>query len=258
MMGTNVAGYELVERVARGPRATVYRGRDSARQVAVKIYDVAVESVVSIDASAHGRVRHPAIARVLDARCLASGAPCVISEWIDGIPLDALVAQDVGWPRVHALIRSINAGLAVLHAAGIVHGDLKPSNVIATRRGSHRAAIVDVGHSLVELAPEPSAYRSPEHAAGQPIDGRADLYALGAIAYELLTGEQPGNSAVPPSQRAPDRSIPRAADDLCTWLLADDPDARLPSTRVLAVTLGALAFEHGALSGATVLEEGRR
>jgi serine/threonine protein kinase len=268
-IGTKIGGCELVELVSDGVCASVYRGRGAFGDVAIKVYGRAfVEARVTIATAAPARVRHAAVARLLDAQRTPDGAYSLISEWVDGVPLGDVVAERPPWPRVRALIESINAGLGAIHGAGIVHGDLKRSNVVAARDRALEAVIVDLSHSIVtadaritpaEVTLSSAPYVSPEQAVGVPLDGRSDLYALGVIFYELLTGVRPidGGTArelflrhcheqvVPPRRRAPDRDIPQIAEDLCMWLLTKDRDAR-PSTRGLAIALGALASEPAA------------
>ena len=128
---------------------------------------------------------------------------------------------------------------------GVVHGGLEPSNVIV-RAGRPAATIVDFSHAVFAndrmTATGSAAYISPEQAQGAPLDGRSDFYALGVILYELLCGELPfeGHQHEPviaPRMRAPDRDIPKIAEDLCMWLLAKERDARLPNARVFAITI---------------------
>jgi serine/threonine protein kinase len=157
------------------------------------------------------------------------------------------------WESIRRIVGAIGSGLGALHARGFVHRDLKPSDVIVTSRRSCAAVIVDASPALCEHttghAGGTSPYAAPERATGRPddlaIDGRADLYALGVIMFQLLTG-------APPDREPSASDVPRVASALCTWLLAHDRDARVPNAHVLAVTIGAAASELGALWGATV------
>jgi len=256
----------LVEVVARGPLATVYRATHPRRgEVAVKLYHrehELADTRARIESVAQAQVQHPSVARLIDAGRLADGRCYLASEWVDGPTLAALVPQRPAWARIRPIIASIASGLGAIHEAGIIHRDLKPSNVMLPPTGTPAATIVDFSHSLIVgdvrvtdagLVLGSAAYMSPEQTRGDALDGRSDLYALGVILYELLCGEPPfaGEGAdvlrrhqrepvVAPRKRAPDRAIPAAAEDVCMWLLAKDPAARVPNARVFAVTLAAM------------------
>jgi serine/threonine protein kinase len=292
-LGTRVCGFQIVERIAEGDGAVVYRASDDKRDVAVKIYERGSQQAMDkpgerparstaaggteldkpgerparstaaggaelinpralVESAAQGLVQHPAVARLIDATLLADGAYCLVSDWIHGVPLTAVIAEAPSWERVRRIVESINAGLGAIHAAGVIHRDLSPDNILAPRAQAPAAVIIDFSNALVQdgvRAPSSAghgatAYAAPEQTAGLPLDGRADLYALGVVLYELLTGSLPDDELTPPRARAPEREIPVVAEELCMWLLAKDRDARVPSSRVLAVTLGAVAAEH--------------
>ena len=349
-LGTRVCGFQIVEQIAEGNGATVYRAHDDKRDVAVKIYERGDEARPTIDpralveSAAQGLVQHPAVAKLIDATLLADGSYCLVSDWIHGVPLTAVIAEAPSWERVRKIVESINAGLGAIHTAGVIHRDLSAENILAPRAQSPAAVIIDFSNALVldgvratRTASTPghaiTAYTSPEQLAGLPLDARADLYALGVVLYELLTGVKPATNPeaaplestanlestpkpestleaaplestanlestpkpestlesaplestanlesapklesklesatngevananananaievgtaplaiTPPRARAPQRDIPVVAEELCMWLLATDRDARVPSSRVLAVTLGALAAD---------------
>jgi serine/threonine-protein kinase len=212
------------------------------------------------------KVAHPSVARLHASGVLDDGAFYLVSEWIDGVRLeDRLAAGPMEWHELGPIAWSISRGLHAIHAAGVVHRDLKPSNVMLPRAGEP-AVILDFGHALLlddERLTETgqilgtASYIAPEQASGHPLDGRADLYALGVILYRGLTGCLPfdgpssaevlrrhvSEPVVRPTERAPSRTIPRAAEDLCMWLLAKEPAARVPNTRVLILTLQGMARE---------------
>lgn len=274
--GSSVAGFVLERMVHDGLLAAVWRANRGGECFALKIYRPGPHAPpplrVAREREAQRRVDHPHVARLCDFGRLDGGGAFLASEWVDGVTLaERLAAGALPWREALALAGAIGQGLGAIHAAGIVHRDLKPSNVMLPAGGAPPVKVLDFGHSLVLDAARMTetgkvlgsvAWMAPEQAAGRAIDGRADLYALGAILYRCLTGHDPFEDrapaevvrrhqtepVVPPSRRAPGVEIPRAAEDLCLWLLAKSPEARLPSARVLRVTLGAMrgARERGA------------
>src|SRR5262245_55982043 len=251
----------------RGPFATVYRSRLGGATVAAKIYRPGIAHAWSERAmrerDALARISHPGVARLVDAGMLADGSPFLLSAWVDGESLEAALACRVPAAAALAVISALADALSAVHAVGVVHRDIKPSNIMIPRAGTPAAILVDFGHCLLAgddrvtesgVALGSPAYTAPEQAAGDTVDARADLYALGVVLYRALTGELPFASAstaellrlhqiepvVPPRRRAPDRDIPAAVEDLCLWLLAKEPRARTPSARVLSITIRAL------------------
>ncbi len=264
--GQTVAGFTLTERIARGHLASVYRAERGGERAAVKIYEAALDAHraerIERERDMQRRIAHPCVAPLLDAGLLADGAPFLVSGWIDGRPLEArLAAGPMTWLELAPILRAVGRGLQAIHAAGIVHRDLKPSNIVLSP--GETAVVLDFGHALAlgerRLTADDhvlgsASYTAPEQAAGAPLDGRVDLYALGVIAYRALCGVLPFADAsaaevlrrhmvepvIAPRVRAPARQIPAAAEDLCLWLLAKEPAARLPNARVLAITLEAM------------------
>jgi len=268
-LGSSVAGFVLARRVAQTPWAAVYEAHRGAERAAVKIHLTGAGSAelherIRREREAHARIAHPCVARLREWGRLPDGATFLVSDWIAGTSLEErLAAGPLPWPTLRRVVAAIGRGLAAIHAAGIVHRDLKPSNVMLPAAGRPAAVILDFGHSLwvdeERLTDQgvilgSAAYMAPEQAAGRPLDGRTDLYALGVILYQALTGglpfDYPSSAEVlrahqcevvtPPGRRAPDRPIPGGAEALCLWLLAKDPAQRVPNARVLAITLGAL------------------
>jgi eukaryotic-like serine/threonine-protein kinase len=267
LLGTTVAGWRLVERIASSAHASVFVGERDGERAAVKLCRAAADSAASRrsvrEALALGRVSHPAVAPLLASGLLPDGAPFVATRWIDGTSLAALLDdRRVRWPEMVPILAALADALIAIHGAGIVHRDLKPSNVMVPAGGPVAAVILDLGHALVfgdaritesGVAVGSVGYMSPEQAAGGTVDARSDLYALGVILYRALTGTPVFTGTAsevmrahrhapvePPRQRATGAAIPRAAEDLCLWLLAKRPAERVPSAAVLAMTLRAI------------------
>jgi serine/threonine-protein kinase len=270
LLGSRIAGFKLIRCIARGALASVFEGERGSSRAAVKIYSYswALRNDRNLrEEQAQRQIDHPCVARALATDRLDDGSFLLASEWIDGDTLEArLVARSLAWSEIVAILIDVARGLGAIHAASIVHRDLKPSNIMLPAGGKPAAKIVDFGHALViedtrltdtGIVLGSAHYMAPEQAQGIPIDARTDLYAVGVVLYRLLTGVVPFDHAspaevmrmhqqqpVPPPHTRTSTPVPRAAEDLCMWLLAKDPRHRVPNAHVLRLTLE--AFERTA------------
>jgi serine/threonine-protein kinase len=194
----------------------VYEGFDRrmAARVAVKVLAVRdnanAHARLLREAALYANLDHPSVPRLHDVATLADGTPYVVMEFVAGQTLAELLAQGPVAPSLSCDITSqILGSLSVLHRAGIVHRDIKPTNIILEpgEEGQRRARLVDLGvakASAFDAAPEkltqPGAllgtpqYMAPEQFAGADADARTDLYAVGLVLVELLTGSCPHSS----------------------------------------------------------------
>jgi Tol biopolymer transport system component len=275
--GTRLGPYEIVSVVGAGGMGEVYRARDPRleRDVAIKVLPTAFS--VDVDrlrrfeqeARAAAALNHPNILAVYDIGTEAS-APFIVSELLEGATLrDRLNAGPIGVRKALELALHIAHGLAAAHEKGITHRDLKPENVFVTRDG--RVKILDFGlakltrdqpafapaSAMVTTAPltQPGfvlgtvGYMAPEQVRGMPVDHRADLFALGAVLYELLSGRRafsrdtaPETMAAilnddPPELNAAAR-IPLALVRIVSRCLEKDPSTRFQTASDLAFALG--------------------
>jgi serine/threonine protein kinase len=221
--GTRLGPYELVERVGEGGMGVVYRARDErlGRDVAIKVISPGLASDperlqrFQLEARAAGRLNHPSIVTIHDLGSF-DGSPYIVSEMVEGETVRERI-EGGALPVTKAIRAAIQLaqGLAAAHAAGIVHRDLKPENLILTPAGSLK--ILDFGiaklfqtdgaqeDSTAGIAPGmtrtgtvlgTASYMAPEQLRVQQVDHRTDLFAFGAILYEMLTGERafPGDT----------------------------------------------------------------
>ena len=215
MIGEQVAHYRILSQLGTGGMGVVFLAEDVAlnRRVALKF--IRADLVRSEDADAR-LVREARAASALDHLNVATiyeigewqGRHFIAMAWYDGETLAERIARGpVSIDEALSILGQIADGLARAHAAGIVHRDLKPGNIIVTRDGV--AKILDFGlaaYNSPEAATETRltaagttmgtiAYMAPEQAAGDRVDARADIWALGVIAYELLSGRLPFKGA---------------------------------------------------------------
>ena len=252
--------YLIEDRIARGGMAAVYRGLDYRleRPVAVKIMhqhlaaDEHFTQRFIQEARQAARLAHPNIVNVFD-QGQDGDITFIVMEYLPGITLRELL-RDFGQLTPHQTLdvfKAILQGLDAAHSAGIVHRDLKPENVLMADDG--RIKIADFG--LARAASHNTqtgqallgtvAYLSPELVTGSPADIRSDLYALGIMMFEMLTGRQPftgdqavtiayqhANASVPlPSTLNP--NVPAQLDALVEWCTKRSPDERPPHARAL-------------------------
>lgn len=261
MIGRLIDGrYQVRSRIARGGMATVYLATDLRleRRVAIKIMhghladDNAFKSRFIQEARSAARLAHPNVVNVFDQGQDADAAYLVM-EYLPGITLRDLL-KDYGKltpEQTVDILEAVLSGLAAAHKAGIVHRDIKPENVLLADDG--RIKISDFGLARAvnnntatgQALLGTIAYLSPELVTRGIADARSDIYALGIMIFEMLTGEQPyvgeapmqiayqhANDTVPrPSSKV--TSTPRDLDELVQWATARDPEQRPRDARVM-------------------------
>jgi serine/threonine-protein kinase len=244
--------------VGRGAQGIVYHATDRVlcADVALKVLkpeladDEHLVERMRREALLTRRVVHPGICRVHD---LVAGddATFLVMDFVDGPSLADMLASGPLEPReaVRAVIE-VGRAVAAAHAAGVVHRDLKPHNIIVTHEG--KVVVVDFGVATAQDLPKLTmtdavvgtrAYIAPEIWLGAPATALADVYALGVILYEALTGTVPYGdvdgsavtAAVPPSERRP--IIERALDDVTLRAMAPQPKDRFQSMRAFVAAL---------------------
>lgn len=270
-----IPGYRLGEELHRGAQGVVYRAEQLAtrRTCAVKMLlggrfagdreRVRFEREVELVA----RLRHPSIVTLYESGISRRGEPWFAMELVDGTRLDAFVRErDLGAREIARLMRAIAEGIAYAHRRGVIHRDLKPGNIVVDADGVPR--ILDFGLARADdggAAEQPNsgttlageflgtfAYAAPEQLAGDPsaIDSRCDLYALGVVFYECLTGRRPFEGArsiaelvmqksgtTPPRPSALRSRTDRDLDVIVLRLLAADPARRYDTADALAEDL---------------------
>lgn len=250
-----VPGYRLVRTVGTSGMATVYMAmqRSLERQVAVKVFDTGdIEAIARFEqllrtsarfTNTHIVAAHQ-IGRTDDGRLFHS-MPFLLSAELSRHNLRAKPL------KIAALLREILEALDHAHRRGIVHGGIKPANVLFDERGHARLADFGIARCAAELGhPHPGAagYLSPEQARGQPPGQRSDLYSVGVLAYELLTGVLPfrGEDAVATAIAHVEQPIPRLPPMVAAWqpwidqALAKLPSQRFQSAEAMASALSAI------------------
>ncbi len=239
-MPEGIPGYRIVEPIGRGGSSTVYLaeqlGEGFTRPVALKILGRWVDASLLRRFRAEQRIlaalEHPGIARLYDAGLTPSGRPYLAMELVRGTTLVEHCAR-IEAPRHDriALFLAVLEAVGHAHAASVVHRDLKPGNILVSERGEPK--LLDFGiarllaaHGLNATEPDATetqhramtpAYASPEQVRGEPAGQASDIYSLGVVLYELLTGRRPykvlgsARNARPASRRGPAPSRGRAA-----------------------------------------------
>jgi serine/threonine protein kinase len=278
--GTKLGPYEILSALGAGGMGEVYRARDTRldRSVAVKILPVHL----SADSSAKARfereaktvsaLNHPNICSLFDVGS-QNGTEFLVMECIEGESLAQRIAKGaLATDQVIRIGTEIADALDKAHRSGVVHRDLKPGNIMLTKSG---AKLLDFGLAKPAISPVSGVtitnvaasspvteqgtivgtfqYMSPEQVEGKELDGRSDIFSLGAVLYEALTGQRAFEgksqlsiaSAILEREPAPISSIkplaPRSLDHIIRRCLAKDPDDRWQSARDLALELKAIS-----------------
>lgn len=238
--GTLIGPYRLEERVGLGSAGEVWRADRDGRTVALKLYRGPLARTVRQEGELLRSLEHPHIARVLDWRPDAE-PPYIALEYVGGGDLrEYLCAGGMPVRDVVRILLQVCEALAYAHGRNAVHGDLKPANILVAADG--RVVLADfglgteTGSDKLELSledvsvPGTPAYISPERREGAPPHPSDDMYALGVVLYEMLTGTRPSGLRPPSHTR---KDLPPALDALVVALL-DKRDERPSAATVLA------------------------
>jgi tetratricopeptide (TPR) repeat protein len=261
--------YELIRLLGAGGMGEVYLARDTVlqRQVAIKFVSAArtadpdANARLLREARAAATLDHPGICPVYDVDVDRQGRTCIVMQYIEGETLAERLSRGALDPaEALGLAAAVADALAAAHARGLVHRDLKPQNVMVTPDG--RPKLLDFGIAHAEISPDAvaeivthtatvawspgamvgtPAYMSPEQVLRKPIDGRSDLFSLGAVLFECLAGRPAFQAAtdldtwarvayvVPPAPSSLNPRVPAAADSIVTRLLAKEAGERFAS-----------------------------
>jgi tRNA A-37 threonylcarbamoyl transferase component Bud32 len=274
MSVTTLGRYRIVRELGRGAMGRVYLAHDDTidRPVALKTMQViaalpqaeraAARERFASEARAAGRLSHPGIVTIFDVG-ESDGVPYLAMEYLDGNTLDAFAAPDTRLPlnEVVEITALAAEALHVAHAAGIVHRDIKPGNLLRVARG--KVKILDFGlakNALVAMTQDGTlmgtpSYMSPEQVRGGTVDGRADLFSLAVVLYELVTGRKPfpGDSVStvlyrivhddPPMKTPALTELPEGLRLFLRRALAKDPVKRYQNGNTFAEALRAAASQ---------------
>lgn len=269
--------YEILGPLGSGGMGQVYRARRLRLEdeVAIKVMQGAEHAPPELherflrESRACAQLRHPGIVGILDFGVDARRQPYMVMELLSGPSLAEEIALQAPMPpaRVAGIVSSVAAALQLAHDQGITHRDLKPANIVLHRydTGERVYKVIDFGLAVIKSASDATrltdpnlfigtmAYAAPEQIRGEPVTAAADIYALGVIIYEMLTGVRPFDAEdritllnqvltvrpVKPTERGAD--LPPAVDDVLMRALAKDPAERWPSVTDFAAALEAAA-----------------
>ncbi len=266
LVGTVVGGYLVQEKLGAGAMGVVYRAvhLDTTRVVALKalrsdfLDEAAAIQRFRREAQVAARLGHPHVGGLVEI-VEANGRFALALELVEGESLRMLIEDSISPERVVVLAGQLLRGLEHAHALGLVHRDLKPDNVLVDKRNDRdHARIIDFGIAISSAADSDSIerltaegvvigtpeYMSPEQSQGLPVDERSDLYSLGMMLYEMLTGLLPfvgrpvqilyaklKRDPPPMAERAPDRPVDPLLELFVRKLLARDPEQRFANAR---------------------------
>jgi YVTN family beta-propeller protein len=270
--GEEFAGHLIEAELGRGGMGVVYRARHLAldRELALKVIATALSSDETFRARFQREARlaasidHPNVIPVQDAGEEA-GRLYLSMRLVAGSDLDTLIVREgpMGLERAAGLIAAVAAGLDAAHERGLVHRDVKPSNVLVERReNGEQVFVTDFGISRVagdeggltgtgEFLGSPD-YAAPEQLEGESLDARTDVYSLGGVAYFVLTGKPPfagrsgpakalAHANAPRPRPSREAAVPRGVDAVIARAMAVRPKDRFASARAFASALGLAA-----------------
>ncbi len=280
--GREIAGrYRILSQLGQGGMGAVYRAQQISlkRTVALKLLRAELSQEPGLvrrfnaEAELAAKLNHPNTVTLFDFGQDHDGTLFIAMEFVAGKSLRSVMASEGPLPpdRALAIAKQICASLSDAHSHGIVHRDLKPDNVMLTERGKERDVVRVLDFGIAKLRDERGdatamqmtqagdllgtpQYMAPEQIRGETVDGRTDVYALGAMLYEMVTGRLPFEAPtvmailskhltempVSPASRRPDLPIPGTLDQLIMEALQKSPGGRPPSMEALGERVNAL------------------
>ena len=258
--------YEILGPLGFGATSRVDKARDKiiGRTVAIKTlvhsFGAAPQQKQFLrEAQIVGQLSHPAIVNLFDVGVEETGIAYLVMEYVNGRTLQQVLSESpIPWPRACSWAADLATALGRAHHAGIIHGDVKPANIMVTEEGEIKLSDFGIARFATQVSGSgrimgTPAYLAPEQILGEPHSTRSDLFSLGIVLYQMLTGVPPfdGSSVaavcaqiltsdpVPPSRRNP--ALPSGLDHIVMRCLAKKAEDRYPSGDALAASLFPLA-----------------
>jgi serine/threonine protein kinase len=258
--------YEILGPLGFGATSRVDKARDKiiGRTVAIKTlvhsFGAAPQQKQFLrEAQIVGQLSHPAIVNLFDVGVEETGIAYLVMEYVNGRTLQQVLSESpIPWPRACSWAADLANALGRAHHAGIIHGDVKPANIMITEEGEVKLSDFGIARFATQVSCSgrimgTPAYLAPEQIMGEPHSTRSDLFSLGIVLYQMLTGVPPfdGSSVaavcaqiltsdpVEPSRRNP--ALPSGLDHIVMRCLAKKPEDRYPSGDALAASLYPLA-----------------
>ncbi len=248
--GTRLGPWRIIESVGAGGMGDVYRAEraDGAfeMQVAIKVIRHVSDQLAELleaERRVMARINHPAIARLLDGGLSDDGRPYLVMEWVDGPTLDEWVAERTpDHERMLQVFCDACTAVSAAHRQLVVHGDIKPSNLIVTAEGQTRlldfgvAKLLDAGVGAELSDALTPGFSAPEQLAAQPVNTAADIYSMGALLHWMVFGTRPGHGDRPtPAWRGFGRL--RDLEAIIAQATADEPDQRYATANALLLDI---------------------
>ena len=259
-MLTQVGKYQIVEKIGVGGFGTVYKGRDPfiKRNVAIKTCQSEEEEIKKRffrEAEFAGNLHHRNITTIYDFGVTDDGTPYIVQEFLTGDDLDKAIKQKepLTLARKLQILIDVCEGLGYAHAAGIIHRDIKPSNIRILEDGTVKIMDFGIAKSMVSqstltqtgITLGTASYLAPEQIRGEELDRRTDIFSLGVLAYEIVTGQKPFTgdhistvlykimNEVPAPPSSLDPALPRGLDAMVLKALEKDRTKRFASCNEL-------------------------
>jgi serine/threonine protein kinase len=259
-LSVQVGRYQILDTIGVGANSRVVRAFDPmiGRSVAIKLFPPALANGEGRarflkEARVVGQISHPSIVALHDMGIdESSSTPYLVMEYVEGQPLERMLDKgSIPFPRACAWIGDVASALSLAHRKGIIHGDVKPANILVSDDG--RIKLTDFGMARLasrDMKDTPllgtPAYWCPEQILGKPQDARSDIFSLGVVLYEMITGNRPfdadslqgmcarimSSTPLPPSQTNP--SLPAGLNELVLACMEKDPARRRASAEDLA------------------------